>query len=523
MIETIPVHIYAGNALIYLSNHYGEPLSVIRECVQNSIDKKAKNIFVTIDCTRRTIGIWDDGEGAGKEELVEKFAKICKSLKSDNELGQKGIGNLAGIAIAQEWHLTTKDTKKKDDPFRYYSLSKARVANKEEVSIEVEIKQEQVLSSRCGFNPSAFVNLRTVNTDALLRLNDLDNLARTLIDAFHQPLKSKKISIRINYVDNKGKHTTKQVEPAQFRGIPVDTEVVETTFGNVVFELFCSYYPLDNSRILIHNHEYSIPFQNLFFRKQLDPKLERIWQKGYFEGSIKLPFCTINAQRDAFEWNEQFSAFVKAVEEYTSDVLEHIVSRIEDATKSERYEKITEQVTRKISELFRKHPNLKPDALKELEGAVFKESSQSTNIKLKPTEKVQKIVKKVADERTERKERKLQDKSKKPEKIANILSDEKKEETKKNRLCEIVLPRSDDRLDWHSRITDENVIQINALHNDFTRAESLGMTKLTEYVGILVEKELTCMVLNPITAKAFSEQFENIFLAYWRANLVKVI
>ena len=88
------------------SGLYEDPLIVIREYVQNSYDANPKEVTIFYDENDSTFVIKDNGSGMDKEDiLIAK--KIGISNKSNEQVGFRGIGIYAGLAVADEIKIIT--------------------------------------------------------------------------------------------------------------------------------------------------------------------------------------------------------------------------------------------------------------------------------------------------------------------------------------------------------------------------------------------------------------------------------
>lgn len=106
--------VYAPAIAILANDLYPRKLEVVREYIQNASD--ALDIFrriadqiedstapqIKISIQGRSLLIWDNGIGMDGEE-VQKLKRIAYSEKKEGEqAGHKGIGRLAGIAVAKK-------------------------------------------------------------------------------------------------------------------------------------------------------------------------------------------------------------------------------------------------------------------------------------------------------------------------------------------------------------------------------------------------------------------------------------
>jgi hypothetical protein len=303
-----------------------------------------------------------------------------------------------------------------------------------------------------------------------------------------------------------------------FRGAKLDPVKYDTPFGYVEFELFCSPAPLDNPKILVqHKGVYAIPIFILFKLKQLPPDIEEIFLRGYFEGLIKLPFCTTNPGRTGFELNEELTCFADTVRTFALEVLKPIIENFEEEGRLDKYRRIAESVLKRLTELFKHEPSMIPAKLRSFieasSGPAVKSEIPQIKIPL-PRPPIPRTI--LQDQIREIKEEKT--------KPAGPREERKEPKTIKPKAgisLQFVLPGGEEEFNWRSRLSPEGIIQINAGNTDFRRAEMLGVNKLDDYVLLLVLKEFTCASTGPVEAKIFSDGFEGIFMKFWKVKLAR--
>ena len=101
-------------------NLYSNAANAISELVANSLDAKAKNVYVYIDMSDKehsTIEIIDDGIGMDYADLARKYVWIGRNKRNDadlleddkkNVMGRKGIGKLAALYLSNNYFIITK-------------------------------------------------------------------------------------------------------------------------------------------------------------------------------------------------------------------------------------------------------------------------------------------------------------------------------------------------------------------------------------------------------------------------------
>lgn len=111
--------VYAAAVLILSQDLYPRKIEVIREYIQNAsdaldeymsvadyVEDRAKPL-IKVSIQGRSLLIFDNGIGMDEEE-IEKFKRIAYSeKKAGEEAGYKGIGRLAGIAVADKLKISS--------------------------------------------------------------------------------------------------------------------------------------------------------------------------------------------------------------------------------------------------------------------------------------------------------------------------------------------------------------------------------------------------------------------------------
>lgn len=511
-VKKLEVGFHAGNVIQYLAEAYGTGFEVVREGVQNAIDKHARNVYVEIDCQKHLVSVYDDGNGANEVEVAQKFSNIGLSLKlgQADMMGQKGIGNLAAFSIGSTWQLFTKDILK-GGRLVAYTFQRSELSKGSDVTLQSETV---AFKSPPGapFPATTMLRITDVDQGVLRQLGDKATIERTLREAFNAKLRGEKISLRVSYRNAKGQATDFIVKPTKFRGTELESVEYETKYGLVTFEFYHSFEPhKDPSILVLHQGVYSIPLSNFFKLKILDRELEPLFEKGYFEGEIRLGFCKLNAQRTVFENSPEQEAFVGAVNSFAKEILKPLIDQFESAGRQERLKRIAESVLKKMRQFLNKNPNLLPPNLKSILIKNSKDGGGSEGSETVTSPPPQKRTMPPNVLKVQRK--KSTEGGAQPKKPLLELRD--------GLAIHVVNPEADESFNWHSRLTPQGIIQINAMNNTFSEAERRGQTVLHRYMLVLVEKELTCASMPPPEARVFDQGFEKTFLNFWKASILE--
>ena len=107
-------------------NLYSNAANAISELVANSLDARAKNVYVYIDMLDKEhsiIEIIDDGIGMDYSDLERKYVWIGRNKRNDdglleeekkNMMGRKGIGKLAALYLSNNYYIITKKQKDRE-------------------------------------------------------------------------------------------------------------------------------------------------------------------------------------------------------------------------------------------------------------------------------------------------------------------------------------------------------------------------------------------------------------------------
>jgi|TARA_B100002003_G_C14140243_1_gene548313 hypothetical protein len=526
VVDRIEVGLHQGNVIQLLAQNYGAGSAVIREGVQNAIDEGAENIFVDIDCKKRSMDIFDDGQGAGIEKIREKFDQIGLSTKATQKdaIGEKGTGNLAGLSVSDRWQLVTRDTHVKGDKLKVFTFERQELEKGSGIHLTCEYLPFTGIHGP-PFKANTVLKLSGIDKTTLRQMGDKETVESTLREAFNAKLHSKRITLKVSYRSSGGQAKVFFVKPTKYRGLCMDPVEYETEHGYVVFQFFHSPHTVNSPSVIVeHQGVYSLPLKNFFLLRILPKEIEHLFLSGYFEGEIRLGFCEINGSRSAFTHNSELQAFIKTVEAFADEVLRPMIEQFELADREERLRRVAEGVLRKIRSFLNKHPNLLPTSLKSVilrqeqeeepdvdgEGGRSKKTGQEKHPKKRGERKP---LDPNALERQRDKSRAIK---------AGVVTPKRKKtivETTEGLAIQLIHPDAEDGFNWRSRTTTKGVIQINIVSSEFLETERRGQTELSRLMLLLVQKELTCASLPIGECEAFDRAFEGTFLSLWRSSL----
>lgn len=117
---------------------YSNPFAALSELIANGFDAKADKVWVYIDIrnkSRAEIVVIDNGRGMSDEEIRNKYLKVGKTNRSeqDNEMmGRKGIGKLAAFYLSNKYFVMTKTLTEKNTYEIDFTLHENGTKNEED-------------------------------------------------------------------------------------------------------------------------------------------------------------------------------------------------------------------------------------------------------------------------------------------------------------------------------------------------------------------------------------------------------
>jgi hypothetical protein len=545
MTSAIEVGFHYGNVIKLLADNYGHGCLVVREAVQNALDEQAQNIYVNVDFLAENIRVYDDGGGVGPEKIRQKFEGLGFSLKSvdpkDGMVGQKGIGNLAGLAVSREWQLVTRDKAIRNSPFIVYTFYGTELEKKE----GVEVYQEELPGRSINgapFKSTTVLRLNNVDATILKQVRDKEMLGRILREAFNHQLKTRNVNLKVRYRTKNGQTSEFLIKPVAYRGTALDPVEVETEYGPVTFYFFHSAHPVAKPVVIIqHQGANSLPISNFFKLNILPREIQDSFEKGYFEGEIRVGFCEQNADRYAFRANHELQVFVTAVTSFAEDVLQPMVQQLEDEDRGMKLRRVAESVVRQMRSFLARTSARLPVDLKAIRTKYSQdigdneEGSASTNTSETKGTATRSIntgavgdgIKKPSEpgplpRNILQKRKKESDEAKKKAKEGfSVVKPPRRPsvELTDGIAIRLVHPGPEEPFSWRSHTTKEGVIEINIVSAEFLEVEKRGRAELARFMFILLAKELTCESLPGAEAASFGDAFERSFLSLWRASL----
>ena len=365
------IGLHMGRVLMTLANKYPSLPRTIVEGVQNAIDADAKNIFIGVDESKRSVVIFDDGVGASVEQFDLAIATIFDSIKSKERIGKFGIGVISPVNKCSRFDFVSKSVGSlKPNRWRF-------------VGAEIDPMREDILIPRTEligmpkvpvqFAPYATNNGITWNTMVVMHSvtdnrsvsqvepDELESLIRTTLGVF---LRLRGITCHYVQIMANGTIDNREIRPLVYTGDPFPVyDIVTPETGHIQIELYKA-TPRSGKR---HGEvsvsemvmPYGVSLKN--FRAQA---LGLGWAgvgeaffdalgSGYFEGTIRCEKLELDPNREVFQRTDVLPNLYVALDDWfnTSGRMHYEADK--ELSRDERYNRLSMKVMDEIRNLLR--------------------------------------------------------------------------------------------------------------------------------------------------------------------------
>jgi len=363
------------NAITIIALSQSNPLKAIAEFVENSIDAKAKQVFIVRGKhkSEQYLKVIDDGEGIADFHYVATHIgdSIKRKLK---EKGVTGIQGEFGIGLLSFWTVGEKLTLSSTGPdgkMRRLTLVKGQPG--------YAIREVATL-----FEPSGTeLNIQPVLPG--VRMLSGDKIQSYLASELRDRIAKSGVNIRI--IDRTARKEL-LVEPRKFRGRLIHgLPEVRSPFGDLYVELYMT-EPSPKNQIGL----YRLGTRVLDDLRTLDLFQHEPWTSGYLEGLVDAPFLQLTpGTRSGVVFDDALASLIDSLRPVEEKLLE-IITAQRRAEEEEASRSIFRKVSRALKEAFMMLP---PEEYGWL-GARGQESGSGSNAGsregLKPGSSVEDIV-----------------------------------------------------------------------------------------------------------------------------------
>jgi len=334
------------NAISIIASSQANPLKAVAEFVENSIDARARHIFITRGKKKGEfyLKVSDDGEGIprdlhGLPDFRYVATHICDSLKrrlkadgAEGIQGEFGIGLLSFWTVGQNLSITSCG-----EDGNTYEMTMAK--NSPDFNVRKKRISVPFKGTDLTIHP-LLPGLRSLTGDKIQRY-----LASELRDRI------KESGAEIKVLDRSGR-SEYIVIPRQFAGrLLHDLKPAETIEGDIYLELYLSDPGPANQVGLYRRGTRVLPTITELDHFQKEP-----WTAGYLQGIVDAPFLNLTpGTRHGIIRDYQFDMFCRGLEPLGKH-LQQIIEEQRTAEEERSSRQILRKVQRALKEAFLRLP-----------------------------------------------------------------------------------------------------------------------------------------------------------------------
>lgn len=371
------VELFTGNAIWYLAQAFRTPEAPILQYIQNALDASAKEVEIQIHLGKNTvkaggkrkkiveqpgsISVYDSGKGVSLATMQEKLRNISLSFKADDAsaIGKDGLGLISSIAIAQELHFTSRDSKQGAPFFRIWILAD-EIKGKPEVSAHAKMLGPSFSLMDGSFN--TLVQAKKVDPEVIRCVSNLEFLAEVISTSFSEKMISLGTEIRLVKYEGKDILERRLVGPQEFNGERQEEIEITNDFGVVSFDLYSTVVPVKKPKLLVkHSPKGGFTFDlSEEILHSLPEICKGVFKRGYLQGYIKINFGELTIERKDLKWGDERQAFVNSLENFCIQYGQPYIEAIEKEAKLDRFQEIVALAMVPIGQCLKSNPGLLP-------------------------------------------------------------------------------------------------------------------------------------------------------------------
>lgn len=358
---------FAPIVILRLAGTYPSLLKVVLEMIQNSLDKKARHIWVNVNQKTRMAAVQDDGEGVSSEFFELALLSIGNTLKKVTDLGRFGLGLISPTDKCESYTFTS--CPKGGDLYVEWTFNQQEIAEKKVDSIPYRPRPDLVFGNysghRHGVGKVTGVPWRTqarmekITKNRLMTAMTMETLCESIMDNYNQKMKKNHAVVIVTYTDHDGNRYQEELHPRDFSGSPLKQERITTRDGgDTMFRLFLARSSQRGSgKVLVgeDNNDFRIPFAT--FQKSLPDGLKlsdettAAMLSGVFEGEILSSRATWHPDRKSFVANDALLGFCAAIDDWFQKIGRQFYQEADHVRKVERLQVLAERSLLKLRAL----------------------------------------------------------------------------------------------------------------------------------------------------------------------------
>ncbi|MFC1598391.1 ATP-binding protein [Patescibacteria group bacterium] len=345
-----------GEALLRVASHYPTLLEVIFESVQNALDSHASNIYITINQKSRKIIVADDGRGTAKTRFEKALVNVCHSIKSDDDLGQFGMGLISPLGKCESFTFTSTPSNN-NGAYIEWTFDTAGLQKQAKIKGIPNVLRQDLRFDRSGKSQKRSatqgvpwrtqVKISKYTKDRIISRVTIDSLREGVLSRFSEAMRRHGTTIIVNLHDKDGTKKQEKIVPDEFTGTRLSqVTIAEESGTKAVFKLYIAKKTAKGRKGKVkfgelHN-DYRLSFAQFAktASEYLDHTVLESLNSGVFEGEILSTGAKTAPDRKQFLNNDNFFAFCLAIEEWFETEGEQQYQEIREEAKDQKYQRL---------------------------------------------------------------------------------------------------------------------------------------------------------------------------------------
>lgn len=359
---------HMGKMLSLAAKQYPTVHFSMLEVVQNAIDGGAKRILVRVNQGRRSIVVFDDGNGVDVDKFNQALEQVGVSQKigEKDKFGRFGLGLVAFLGKCKSFTFTSRKQQRGYAPYNTWSFVTKKIENQKD-SIVIPRKEEDtmrhgtinspilgsagttrkgkrftIVNWRSRFEVTEYTPDRTMGK----MLPPLE-FAEQVFAKFGTIMHKRKIALTLEYTDSNGKlQRHVDLRAPEYPGERLPTKVEHASDGaRTTFQLYLlakGSAIKGKVNVLEEGNPFRVPFTD-FAKKAtgyLSSDCVKALQSGCFAGEICNERVQLHENRTQFVENDAFVDLCTAIERWFEETGYFLYEELLESQNDERLQRL---------------------------------------------------------------------------------------------------------------------------------------------------------------------------------------
>ena len=361
--------VHMGGTLKNLARFYPDMASVVDEMIQNALDAGATLVQLRVNQKTRFIAIRDNGRGMSQQAFEKRVSQsIGHTLKSEEDLGQFGIGAISAWGKCQEFSVTSCPAPRKEAYVTWTfpvdsEASGVSVDWRERKDLRFAPDQVNVRSGQNVWWRTA-IEIKEYVKDRALSEMTMKGILESATMKYSSKMERLGTRLRVDFVDYAGNESSAEVAAAKFTGTRLpERRYYRESSGEVIVRMYLAKRHDSRGRVNIKfgeaGNDFRFPFSHFrtsSAKELLDSRVMEALGSGIFEGEVLGELVQLTPSRTCFERNDAMIDLCVSLETWFREEGEHYLDEQRRVRQSERYQEIGHYAHSRLDRLFRESP-----------------------------------------------------------------------------------------------------------------------------------------------------------------------